>query len=290
LSSIQSIAKLFCRLEIDDHKLLRALSTSTVHHRFLTREQLAISAKLHRDKADFVIGKLKGIKLISVTPDGVSLLMAGLDAVALRAFVERDIIEGLGSPIGVGKESDVLEAITDKGQRRAIKFYRIGRISFRQVRRKRSFLGDTYSHDWILTNIRAAQTEYSILQRLQDTGITIPIPYFRQLHSIVMNRIEGAVLVDTKDIQNPRRLLFDILNDVKIAYKHNIINCDLSEYNVIVDVENRPWIIDWPQSVSRAHPNAGLLIRRDISNMVNFFNRKFHLEIASSEALKRVLE
>ncbi|MDQ3839388.1 MAG: hypothetical protein M3297_08975 [Thermoproteota archaeon] len=290
MSSVRSVAKLLRNLEVDDLKILRALGAISVHHKFLTSEQLAISASLHRDKVDFTIGKLKDLKLVSVTSDGVGLLMAGLDALALRTFVERGIIGGLGLPIGVGKESDVLEAITDNGQKRAVKFYRIGRISFRQVRRKRSFLRDTYPHDWILTNIRAAQTEYSVLERLQDTGMTIPVPYFRRLHSIVMNRIEGELLVHVKDIQNPRQMLIAVLNDVKIAYQHDIINCDLSEYNIVVDVDNRPWIIDWPQSVSRTHPNAELLIRRDVSNVVNFFKKKFHLELENSEMLKNVLE
>ena len=141
MSSVQSVAKLLKMLELDDYKILTALSISIPHHKLLTREQLAYSAKLHRDKADFTIGRLKGFKLVSVTLDGIGLLMAGLDAIALKAFVDRNIIGGLGMPIGVGKESDVFEAITANGQTRAIKFFRIGRISFRQVRKKRSYVG-----------------------------------------------------------------------------------------------------------------------------------------------------
>lgn len=289
MSSVQSVAKLLKKLEVDDYKILTALSTSTPHHKLLTREQLAYSAKLHRDKTDFTIGRLKGFKLVTVTLDGVGLVMAGLDAIALKAFVDRNIIRGLGMPIGVGKESDVFEAITANGQTRAIKFFRIGRISFRQVRKKRSYVDNIHSRNWILTNIQAAQTEYSILQKLQHTGMAIPKPYYRRLHTIVMSRIKGENLVDAKDIQNPKQLLFDILHEVRLAYDLNIINCDLSEYNIMVDVDNRPWIIDWPQAVTRAHPNAVRLIRRDISNVVNFFKRRYHMEVNDSEALKLVL-
>jgi RIO kinase 2 len=277
-------------LEADDYKVLAALSTSIPHHKLLTREQLAYSAKLHRDKVDFTIGRLKGFKLVTVTLDGIGLLMAGLDAIALKALVDRNFIVGLGMPIGVGKESDVFEAITANGQTRAIKFFRIGRISFRQVRRKRSYVDNIYPRNWVLTNIQAAQMEYSILQKLRHTGMAIPKPYYKRLHTIVMSRIKGENLVEAKDIQNPKQLLFDILHEVRLAYNLNIINCDLSEYNIMVDGDNRPWIIDWPQAVTQAHPNAVRLIRRDVSNVVNFFKRRFHVELNGSEALKLVLE
>ena len=270
MSSVQSIAKLIKMLEIDDLKILKALSSVISRHKFLTREQLAFSAKLHRDIVDFRIGRLRGFRLISTSPEGIHLLMAGLDAVALKTFVDRNIIGGLGIPIGVGKESDVFEAITEDGQTRAVKFFRIGRTSFRQVRRKRSFVDDRYSHDWLLTNVQAAETEYAILHKLQPNGVTIPIPYFRWLHAIVMSRIDGVKLVESKEIHNPKQALFDILHDVRLAYKHNIINCDLSEYNIIVDADR--------------------LILRDISNFFSFFNRRFHLEMSNTEALRRVLE
>lgn len=290
MSSVQSVAKLIKVLEADDHKILGALSSVISHHKFLNREQLAVSAKMHRDTIDFRISRLRGFRLISSNSEGTHLLMAGLDAVALKKFVDRSIIEGLGMPIGVGKESDVFEAITEDRQTRAIKFFRIGRTSFRQVKRKRSFVDDRYSHDWLLTNIQAAETEYAILHKLQHKGVAIPTPHFRWLHAIVMSRINGVKLVESKDLQNPRQALFDILRDVRIAYEHNVINCDLSEYNIMVDTDNRPWIIDWPQSVSRSHPNAGNLVKRDISNVVSFFNRRFHLEISNTDALRRVLE
>lgn len=290
MSSVQSVAKLIKVLEADDHKILGALSSVISHHKFLNREQLAVSAKMHRDTIDFRISRLRGFRLISSNSEGTHLLMAGMDAVALKKFVDRSIIEGLGMPIGVGKESDVFEAITGDRQTRAIKFFRIGRTSFRQVKRKRSFVDDRYSHDWLLTNIQAAETEYAILHKLQHKGVAIPTPHFRWLHAIVMSRINGVKLVESKDLQNPRQALFDILRDVRIAYEHHVINCDLSEYNIMVDTDNRPWIIDWPQSVSRSHPNAGNLVKRDISNVVSFFNRRFHLEISNTDALRRVLE
>lgn len=289
MSSAQSAAKLVKLLENDDYRILRALSSVISRQKFLSRDQLVGYSKMHKDMVDYRINRLTGFKLISNSSNGICLLMSGLDAVALKIFVEKNMVEGLGRPIGVGKESDVFEAITENAQVRALKFFRIGRTSFRQVRRKRSFSKDEHFHGWLLTNIRAAEKEYNILHQLQNKGITIPTPYFRGLHAIVMSRINGVRLVQVKKLGNPRQTLFNVLNDVKLAYEHDIINCDLSEYNILVDTDDRLWIIDWPQSVSRDHPNAGLLIRRDISNVVNFFNRRFHLGIENTEASDKVL-
>ena len=287
--SAQSAAKLIKLLESDDFRVLSALSSVISRQKFLSHGQLVRYSMMHKDMVEYRIKRLTKFNLISDSSNGICLLMSGLDAVVLKIFVDNNMVEGLGRPIGVGKESDVFEAITENAQLRALKFFRIGRTSFRQVRRKRSFTKDEHFHGWLLTNIRAAEKEYNILHQLQNKGITIPTPYFRGFHAIVMSRINGVRLVQVKKLGNPRQTLFDILKDVMHAYGNNIINCDLSEYNILVDTDDRPWIIDWPQSVTRDHPNANLLIRRDITNVVNFFNRRFHLGIENSEALDKVL-
>jgi len=289
MSSVQSVAKLVKILETEDHIVLKALSSAISRQKFLNIDQIAGYSKMHRDVVGYRIDRLSDFKLISKSTNGIRLLMSGLDMVALKTFVDKNIVEGLGMPIGVGKESDVVEAITEKAQTRAIKFFRIGRTSFRQVRKKRSFITEEQFHHWLLINIRAAEKEYTILRKLHNQGVTIPTPYYRILHAIVMSRIEGTRLAEVNDMVNPRQTLYNVLRGVGVAYQHDIINCDLSEYNILIDIDGRPWIIDWPQSVSRRHPNADLLIRRDISNVVNFFNKRFHLGINGSEALEEVL-
>ena len=289
MSSVQSVAKLVKILEPEDHILLGTLSSAISRHKFLNIDQLAGYSNMHRDVVDYRIGKLSDFKLVSKSINGICLLMSGLDVVALKTFVEKNIVKGLGMPIGVGKESDVVEAITENAQLRAIKFFRIGRTSFRQVRKKRSFITEQQLHHWLLTNVRTAEKEYTVLCKLHNHGVTVPTPYYRVLHAIVMSRIEGTRLAEAKEIVSPRQTLSDILQGIRVAYQHDIINCDLSEYNILIDINSRPWIIDWPQSVSMRHPNADLLIRRDISNVINFFNKRFHLGINSSEALEKVL-
>jgi len=82
--------------------------------------------------------------------------------------------------------------------------------------------------------------------------------------------------------------LQSILLSIGIAHKNFISSdSDPSEYNVFVGETSRDtWIIDWPQAVST---NAQHLIKRDVFNIVRFFNRRFAVGKNVSDALKDVL-
>jgi RIO kinase 2 len=290
MSSAEVAAKVVKILESGDYKLLKVLASGLKQHASLTKDEIVTYSKMHEDIVNFRISRLHGMKLIGKNEIGYSLLMMGLDTIALKKLADNNIIIGMGKPIGVGKESDVFEAITSTKERRAIKFFRIGRISFREARRKRAFAASQNIHHWLLVNIDAAKKECDVLDQLRHTRIRTPIIYYRAMHCIVMNIIDdGLRLIDVKKLDNPKETLQSILYDIGIAYKHNIINCDLSEYNVLLDSRNNTWIIDWPQAVSRRHPNAADLIRRDVYNIVKFFNRRFNLNKNIDEVLRDVI-
>jgi RIO kinase 2 len=289
MSSAEVAAKVVKSLEPDDYKLLKVLASGLKQHESLTRKEIMTYSKMHENIVDFRINRLHDMKLIGKNKGGFTLLMMGLDTVALKMLVDKDIIIGMGKPIGIGKESDVFEAITSSEQERALKFFRIGRISFRGVRRRRTFIGKEDIHHWLLVNIDAAKREYNALNLLRHTGIRIPVLYYRAMHCVVMNRIDGLRLVNIHELEDPKVTLQNILQDIRAAYKYNMINSDLSEYNVLLDSKNNIWIIDWPQVVLRSHPNAADLIKRDVYNIVNFFNRRFDVRKDNDEALKEVI-
>jgi RIO kinase 2 len=289
MSSAEVAAKVVKNLEPEDYKLLKVLASGLKQHESLTRKEITTYSKIHENIVDFRINRLHNMKLIRKNKGGFTLLMMGLDTVALKMLVDKDIIIAMGKPIGIGKESDVFEAITSREQVRALKFFRIGRISFREVRRRRTFIGKEDIHQWLLVNIDAAKKEYNALNRLRHSGIRIPVLYYRAMHCVVMNRIDGLRLVNIHELEDPKITLQNILHDIGTAYKYNMINSDLSEYNVLLDSKNNIWIIDWPQVVSRSHPNAADLIKRDVYNIVNFFNRRFDLRKDKDEALNEVV-
>jgi RIO kinase 2 len=57
----------------------------------------------------------------------------------------------------------------------------------------------------------------------------------------------------------------------------------------VLDVNYKICIFDWPQAVSIKHPNANELIKRDVFNIVKFFNRRFGTRKAVEEALEEVI-
>jgi RIO kinase 2 len=292
LSSVQIAANVVKNLEPEDYKLLRVFASGIEHHETLTRHRLVGYSKLHGDIVDYRLKGLQERNLINKNNRGFTILNAGLDTFALKILAEKNIISGIGKPIGVGKESDVYEAVTDRQEDRAVKFFRIGRISFRETTKKRSFALKEHDniHHWLLVNISAAKKEVDMLQRLKNTGISLPLPLYRAMHCIAMNRINGARLVSVKDLEQPSTVLQNILLSIGIAYKNHIIHSDLSEYNVLVgEASGDTWIIDWPQAVATDHPNAQYLIKRDVFNIVRFFNRRFAVGKNLDDALRDVL-
>lgn len=56
--------------------------------------------------------------------EGYRLTCAGYDLLALRCLSNRNIISGVGSQIGVGKESDIYIVADDEGRQFALKLHR----------------------------------------------------------------------------------------------------------------------------------------------------------------------
>ena len=286
--SFEKISTLVKELDKEDYKILKIFASSIKNHETIKKTEIISYSKLHQNIVDFRLNKLLKDKLIKKTNNGYKLVFSGLDVFALKILVEKDIIFGLGKSLGIGKESDVIECITSNKHRRAIKFFRIGRISFRDTKRKRSFEKSGMSNNWFLRNINAAKREYDTLLNLKNSDVNCCIPFYRSMHTIVMERIEGKRLVETTII-NPEKMLDNIIYQLKMTYEKKIINGDISEYNILIDNKFKPWIIDWPQSVSTDHPDATKLIKRDVYNIVKYFNKKYKLSKDFENLLGKVI-
>ncbi|MGB9684714.1 MAG: RIO1 family regulatory kinase/ATPase, partial [Candidatus Bathyarchaeales archaeon] len=57
---------------------------------------------------------------------------------------------------------------------------------------------------------------------------------------------------------------------------------------IILKPDNHILIIDWPQYVTKNHPNAQQLLRRDVENITAFFKRKHLLEAKTDRAIAYV--
>ncbi len=292
MSSADVAVKVFRTLQIEDLRVLQVIETAMSQHEFVSKEQIARFSKLDlaRD-TDFRLSRLSKLGLIyRITGAyvGYTLNYSGYDCLAINALVKAGVLEAFGKSLGVGKEADVFDALNPKGERIAIKFHRLGRISFRQTRRKRDYTTQR-SASWLYQSRLAAEKEFHALKLVYPHKVAVPEPISQNRHVVVMGMIDGAELAEYKEISKPEKVLKEILANVRKVYmKAGVVHADLSEYNIILKPDMHILIIDWPQYVTREHPNAQELLTRDLKNITQFFESKHMLKVELKEALSYV--
>ena len=288
MSSAERAARILPELEPKDLRVLQAMELGMMSSEYVPIDQIVKYANLNPREVEFRISALNRRELLYGQPGpyaGYILNYAGYDCLALNALVKADVLEALGRSLGVGKESDVYEALTPGGKRVAVKFHRLGRTSFRETRRKRGYVSGKGRVSWIYQSRLAAEREFEALRLVHQAGVSSPEPLHRNRHVLVMSYIDGYNLVDVDDLDDPEGFLDDILQNVRRALSAGVIHTDLSEYNIVVQADGEVLLIDWPQFVHRDHPNAEMLLRRDVGNVLRYFRRKFGVERSLEEAL-----
>jgi len=292
MSDADVAVRVFRKLESRDIRVLQAIELAMSRFEYVPEDVIPRYAGLSMEETRFRLGRLSKFRLIRGWRGaylGYVLNYAGYDCLAINALVKADVLEAFGKPLGVGKESDVYDALTPKQRKVAVKFHRLGRISFRQTKRKRGYLAEQSHVSWFYQSRLAAKREYEALKLVYPHGIAVPEPISQNRHVVVMGMIEGAELVEHIRIPEPEKVLSEILANVRKTYlKAGVIHADLSEYNIILQPDMHVLIIDWPQYVSRDHPNAEELLKRDVHNVLRFFRRKCGLKPGLKEALDYV--
>jgi len=286
MSSADVAVRVFRKLESEDLRILHIIEAAMSKRAFVPKTQIAKYAKLPMDRINFTIDKLNRLGLIYSMHGayvGYTLNYAGYDCLAINTFVKANLIDAFGQTLGVGKEADVYDALTQTGTRVAVKFHRLGRISFRQTRRKRGYAAEHAG--WLFQSRLAAEREFHALKLVYAQGVAVPEPLSQNRHAIVMGMIEGAELAKWKALPAPEKVLKEILRNAKKAYvKAHVVHADLSEYNIILKPSMHVLIIDWPQYVAADHPNAQELLMRDVENVLTYFSRRYRLNVKNREA------
>lgn len=179
--------------------------------------------------------------------------------------------------------------INQKNTKVVIKIYRTSTMEFKK---RNPYLSERFEN---ITNSRKlikiwAEKEMRNLKRIQNVGISSPIPLFLKRNVLVLEMITYKQ-IDTNDIIIAPRLK-DLNNNflIKINESYNniykqtldlinslyndakIVHADLSEYNLLFS--NTLTVIDVSQSVDIYHENALRFLIIDITNINNFFNKK----------------
>ena len=295
MSDVDVAVQVFRKLEAEDFKILEALEQQMKNYEHVPKDAIQKQVDLPPQEVDYRLplliknGLLQGWRKQYT---GYNLTTSGYDTLAINALVKANVIEAFGKPLGVGKESDVYDALTPDGRQVALKFHMLGRTSFKKTKLKRDYTTKySYTPDWHRQSSIAAKKEFVALKLLYPKGVAVPEPITQVRHVLVMGAIEGAELYRYLELSDAGAVLDEILLNVRRAYLDaHIIHGDLSPFNIILQPNQHILIIDWPQNVSTKHPNAKELLERDLGNVLTFFQRKYEIKSRLEHVLAYVTE
>ncbi|XP_036375041.1 serine/threonine-protein kinase RIO1 [Megalops cyprinoides] len=199
----------------------------------------------------------------------------------LFKMLTRGVISEINGCISTGKEANVYHATTSAGESRAIKIYKTSILLFKD--RDKYVSGEfRFRHGYCKGNPRKmvrtwAEKEMRNLIRLQMAGIPSPEPIMLRSHVLVMSFIgknntpapllKNALLSESK----ARELYLQVIQNMRRMYQEaRLVHADLSEFNMLYQ-SGDAYIIDVSQSVEHDHPHALEFLRKDCSNVNDFF-------------------
>lgn len=215
---------------------------------------------------------------------------------ALYELSRKGYIDALGGCFSTGKEANLFHAITKKDDisEIAVKIYLISTANFNAM--KDYILGDPrfagIKHSRKDIILAWTKKEFKNLKRAEEAGVRVPKPYITKRNILLMEFIgkDGIPMPQLKEVELTREQAESIFNRVvgymNLLYcKAKLVHADLSEYNILVDVNTmEPVIIDMGQSVTTDHFNADTYLRRDCYNITRFFG-KLNINVNDEEII-----
>jgi len=208
----------------------------------------------------------------------------------LSGLQSKGILNEITGTIASGKESGVfLASLGSKGEILyknmsitspiVIKIFRTSTLNFKQIQkyisgdiRFRKYRKKTRSFIklWV-------EKEFRNLSRSISVGINAPKPILVKNNVLLMELIgkEGIPSPLLKSVPRKASIstLETLIQQVTLMYqKAELVHADLSPYNIIMK-DDIPYLIDMSQSVLISHPKAQEFLKRDLSNILTFFNK-----------------
>lgn len=205
----------------------------------------------------------------------------------LSKVMKKEIISYLDYIISTGKEANVFKAVTPSGVDVAVKVYKIETTHF--VKKQDYILGDPRFEKIKLNEkelvFSFVRKEFKNLEKCFSFGVSVPKPIFHIGNIIVMEFLgdKGLPFPLLLDSVCTEKLAYNILENMRKMFRANLVHADLSEYNILVGYNDKPYFIDFGQAVVFSHPKANEYFERDVRNIVNFLNKR-GIKINYSEA------
>ncbi|KAL8443887.1 hypothetical protein Emed_006547 [Eimeria media] len=267
-----------------EFRVLTAVEMGMKNHEFVSSVLIEQIAGLRRHSIRQILSTLLKNKLIfhcSKTYDGYKLTYLGYDYLALNSFVKRGLLKGVGVRVGVGKESDIHICEATDGSVLILKLHRLGRISFRSIKKNRDYMQHRTHCSWHYLAHLAAVREFAYLRALHDHGFPVPQPVDMNRHAVLMHYVDAIPLTQVRELEDPLSILEKLMKMIVRLAHCGLIHGDFNEFNLMIGEDRKITMIDLPQMVSIYHPNAKLYFDRDVECIKRLFERKFLVNVTT---------
>ena len=196
-------------------------------------------------------------------------------------MLNKGVIGRFYGTVNAGKESKVYWATTPKSEDLAVKIYLTISAEFKKG--MLSYVASDIRFSHVKRNTYSlvyawALKEFKNLNSAYKAGVNVPKPLLVKKNVLIMKFIGkdgvSAPLLKDAELRKPHKIYKDLMENIKTLYKEGgLVHGDLSEYNVMLN-DGRLVIFDMSQSTLKNHPLAEQFLRRDITNINRFFNKK----------------
>lgn len=213
----------------------------------------------------------------------------------IEKFFSDRVLDIIDFPISTGKEGNVFRAVTPDKKMVAVKIYRTSNATFKHM--SQYIIGDPRFKSIHKTRkdivYAWTQKEFKNLERLREIGVKAPKPIVFRDNILIMEYIgdeaQPAPLLKDVIVDNPEKAFKTIISYISKMYKKaNLVHGDISAYNILYFKKNC-YIIDLGQGVLTEHPNALEFLKRDIKNVVSYFN-KYNIKADAEKIYNKILD
>ncbi|WP_456370930.1 serine/threonine-protein kinase RIO2 [Geoglobus sp.] len=281
---MQDIVEVYRAIDRRDECVLNAIFENMWDFEYVPVHVFLRECGMSEEKIETILRRLAGMRIVENKYTeylGSSFTFKGLSVYSLKRLVRRNVISMLGKIMGEGKESVVFNAMSERHGEVVVKFHRVGYPSFKKVKEKRDY---GTLHYTVLT-VRSAKREFHALRRLYG-HVSVQKPVAWEGNAVVTELVDARELNRVK-LEDPEHVLEIIIEEVRKMYERGVVHGDLSQFNILVSEEGL-WIIDFPQSVDVGDENAEDYLRRDVHNVLSFFERTYRVKKDLNEVLRYV--
>jgi len=199
----------------------------------------------------------------------------------LYYLINRHVIDVMYGAVASGKESKLYLALNPRGELIAVKIYLTTSSEFRRGILK--YIEGDPRFEGVRKDTRSliyawAQKEFKNLERAFNVEVKVPRPIAVHRNILVMEFIgteEGpAPILREAEVANPSKVLKTLMVYIHRLYRRGkLVHGDVSEYNVMMRGDE-PVLFDFGQAVLASHPLAEALLKRDVRNVLNYFQRR----------------